>query len=211
MGIDGLDERAQRHQDARVPHCPWRGRRGGTSRPAATVGPGRAGLSGRHAGRPGGRSARRCATRSGCAPSVSPARRSSATPASRSRSRGRPGSGGSTPRRRRRASPAAPRCSPRSTGWSTIGSAPSSCSTSSTSSRCTSRRTSDGGGTSPCRCCTTIGSSARSTPSPTARQRELLVHAVHRDVPFSRTVTAAVRAELDALGRWLRLDVVHDA
>ena len=39
----------------------------------------------------------------------------------------------------------------------------------------------------------------------------LHVHAVHEDIPFGRDVTAAVRAELDALARWLGLSGVrHD-
>jgi hypothetical protein len=39
---------------------------------------------------------------------------------------------------------------------------------------------------------------------------KLLVHAVHQDVPFTRSTTKAVNAELDALAAWLGLDdVVH--
>jgi uncharacterized protein len=39
---------------------------------------------------------------------------------------------------------------------------------------------------------------------------QLLVHAVHQDVPFTRAMTKAVNAELDALAEWLHLDnVVH--
>ena len=34
----------------------------------------------------------------------------------------------------------------------------------------------------------------------------LVVHAVHQDVPFTRAMTAAVRAELKALARWLGLE-----
>ena len=37
----------------------------------------------------------------------------------------------------------------------------------------------------------------------------LRVNAVHRDVRFSRAMTAAVRAELEALARWLGLDIRH--
>lgn len=37
----------------------------------------------------------------------------------------------------------------------------------------------------------------------------LRVHAVHRDVPFTRAMTEAVDAELHALARWLRLDGVR--
>lgn len=37
---------------------------------------------------------------------------------------------------------------------------------------------------------------------------QLHVHAVHRDVPFTRAMTAAVNAELDALATWLGLDKV---
>jgi uncharacterized protein len=39
----------------------------------------------------------------------------------------------------------------------------------------------------------------------------LHVHAVHHDVPFSRAMTAAVNAELDALAKWLALDDVRYA
>ena len=35
------------------------------------------------------------------------------------------------------------------------------------------------------------------------------VHAVHQDVPFTRVITAAVRAELKALAQWLGLDRVE--
>jgi uncharacterized protein YcaQ len=35
------------------------------------------------------------------------------------------------------------------------------------------------------------------------------VHAIHQDVPFSRATKAAVRAELEALARWLGLDAVR--
>jgi uncharacterized protein YcaQ len=38
---------------------------------------------------------------------------------------------------------------------------------------------------------------------------ELLVHAVHHDVPFTRAMTAAVNAELEALSTWLGLDRVR--
>ena len=72
----------------------------------------------------------------------------------------------------------------------------SSCSTSSTRSRCTSRRRSGAGATSRCRCCITIGSSARSTSIADRRAGMLRVNAVHRDVPFTRAMTAAVDAEL---------------
>ena len=37
----------------------------------------------------------------------------------------------------------------------------------------------------------------------------LRVNAVHRDVRFTRGMTAAVRAELEALARWLGLDIRH--
>jgi uncharacterized protein YcaQ len=37
----------------------------------------------------------------------------------------------------------------------------------------------------------------------------LRVNAVHRDVRFSRAMTAAVRAELEALARWRGLDIRH--
>ena len=52
VGVDGLDERPQRHPDAGVPRLPRRDRRRRSSRPATPVGPGRARLPGRHAGRP---------------------------------------------------------------------------------------------------------------------------------------------------------------
>jgi uncharacterized protein YcaQ len=39
----------------------------------------------------------------------------------------------------------------------------------------------------------------------------LHVHAVHADVPFSRAMTKAVEAEIEALASWLGLDVVHAA
>ncbi|MBA3288567.1 MAG: winged helix DNA-binding domain-containing protein, partial [Acidimicrobiia bacterium] len=35
------------------------------------------------------------------------------------------------------------------------------------------------------------------------------VHAIHHDVAFTRSMTAAVDAELDALAEWLRLDGVR--
>jgi uncharacterized protein len=38
---------------------------------------------------------------------------------------------------------------------------------------------------------------------------QLLVHSVHQDIPFTRAMTAAVNAELDALAGWLGLDGVH--
>ena len=38
------------------------------------------------------------------------------------------------------------------------------------------------------------------------RTSQLVVHAVHEDVAFTRAVKAAVSAELDALAEWLRLD-----
>jgi len=37
----------------------------------------------------------------------------------------------------------------------------------------------------------------------------LVVHAVHQDVPFSRAMTEAVNAELEALAQWLGLDAVR--
>ncbi|MET9020671.1 crosslink repair DNA glycosylase YcaQ family protein [Actinopolymorpha sp. NPDC004070] len=36
----------------------------------------------------------------------------------------------------------------------------------------------------------------------------LRVHAVHQDVPFTKTITAAVRREIEDLARWLRVDSV---
>jgi uncharacterized protein len=38
---------------------------------------------------------------------------------------------------------------------------------------------------------------------------QLLVHAVHEDVKFTRAMTAGVNAELDALAGWLGLDEVR--
>jgi uncharacterized protein len=35
------------------------------------------------------------------------------------------------------------------------------------------------------------------------------VHAVHQDLPFTRVMTAAVHAELEALAQWLGLDRVR--
>jgi uncharacterized protein len=37
----------------------------------------------------------------------------------------------------------------------------------------------------------------------------LRVNAVHEDVPFDAETDDAVQAELEALGRWLRLEVVR--
>jgi uncharacterized protein YcaQ len=37
---------------------------------------------------------------------------------------------------------------------------------------------------------------------------QLVVQAVHQDVPFTRTITSAVNAQLDALAQWLGLDGV---
>ena len=39
---------------------------------------------------------------------------------------------------------------------------------------------------------------------------QLVVHAVHQDVPFTRAMAKAVNAELDALARWLGLVAVRD-
>jgi uncharacterized protein YcaQ len=41
------------------------------------------------------------------------------------------------------------------------------------------------------------------------KSSRLHVHAVHHDVRFTRVMTAAVHAELDALAQWLGLDEVH--
>ena len=41
------------------------------------------------------------------------------------------------------------------------------------------------------------------------RKASLQVHAVHQDVPFTRAMTAAVHAELEALAYWLGLDAVE--
>ena len=134
VGVDRLDERPQRHPDAGVPRRPaarspspgveagsacgtWPS---GSTRPDTTVVP--------------ADEARADPRRAAAAV---PRRR---PPADRRRGRhaGRdrghaPGRGGSTPRRPPRASKDARRCCRRSTGSSTTGSAPWSCSTSSTS------------------------------------------------------------------------------
>ncbi len=39
----------------------------------------------------------------------------------------------------------------------------------------------------------------------------LRIHAVHQDVPFTRAITKAVDAEIDALAQWLGVDVIRDA
>jgi len=39
----------------------------------------------------------------------------------------------------------------------------------------------------------------------------LQVHAVHRDVPFTRTMTSAVHREIDDLARWLELELLLPA
>ena len=43
------------------------------------------------------------------------------------------------------------------------------------------------------------------------KSSRLLVHAVHQDVAFTRAMTTAVNAELDALAKWLGLDDVRHA
>jgi uncharacterized protein YcaQ len=43
------------------------------------------------------------------------------------------------------------------------------------------------------------------------KARQLQVHAVHEDVPFTRVMTAGVNRELDALATWLGLPIVRDA
>ena len=39
----------------------------------------------------------------------------------------------------------------------------------------------------------------------------LQVHAIHEDVPFTKAMTAAVKAELKTLATWLGLDAVRHA
>ena len=55
VAVVGLDQRPQRHPDARVPDGARRDRDRRAPWPAARLGPRRAGVPGRHAGRPGGR------------------------------------------------------------------------------------------------------------------------------------------------------------
>ena len=43
------------------------------------------------------------------------------------------------------------------------------------------------------------------------KSSRLLVHAMHQDVRFTRAMTKAVDAELEALAQWLGLDGVHVA
>jgi uncharacterized protein YcaQ len=40
------------------------------------------------------------------------------------------------------------------------------------------------------------------------KSSSLLVHAIHQDVPFTRAMTTAVDAEVDALASWLGLGSV---
>ena len=61
------------------------------------------------------------------------------------------------------------------------------------------------------RSCTTIGSWARWTPSADRKSSKLRVHAVHPDVRFTRAITDAVDAELEALASWLGLESVDRA
>ena len=98
-------------------------------------------------------------------------------------------------------------CRP-STGWSTTGSAPWSCSTSSTRSRCTSPRRKRRWGYFALP--VLHGDQLVAKVDATAdRKRSVLdVHAVHEDVRFTRAITKAVHAELDALASWLGLEAV---
>jgi hypothetical protein len=48
---------------------------------------------------------------------------------------------------------------------------------------------------------------ALSYKPPTARPGTLRVNAVHRDVPFTKPMTAAVDREIADLARWLKLDL----
>ena len=47
-----------------------------------------------------------------------------------------------------------------------------------------------------------------STPPPTARPGALRVDALHEDVTFTKTTTAAVHREIRDLAHWLQLDLV---
>ena len=47
----------------------------------------------------------------------------------------------------------------------------------------------------------------RRTPPPDRKTGALRVNAVHRDVPFTKPMTAAVDREIADLARWLKLDL----
>ena len=178
VGVDGLDERSQRHADARVPRVPRRDRRRRASGSAAPVGPGRAGLPGRR-----------------CAWSSRPTRRTPIRDEQRLRALGvaRPqvvgdagapveveGTAGvwrvdpeATRRRLRRAHraavavrPADPRPGPRDRAVRLRVHARD----------VQAEGRSGAGGTSRCPCCTTTGSSARSTPPADRAASRLHVH-----------------------------------
>ena len=81
---------------------------------------------------------------------------------------------------------------------------PWSCSTSNTRWRCTSRRTSDAGTS----CSSVLHHDRLVGKVDVLAERKtsvLQVNAVHQDVRFTRAMTAAVTAELQALAEWLRL------
>ena len=124
VAVDGLDERPQRHPDARVPDDARRGRHRRAHRAAAHVGPRRARVPRRHAGRPGTTRRTGSGPNGGSGRWASPARRappsrsirtSSARPASRRRSRASGAPGASTPSSSAGRSRAAPPCCRRST------------------------------------------------------------------------------------------------
>jgi uncharacterized protein YcaQ len=58
---------------------------------------------------------------------------------------------------------------------------------------------------------TAIGWWASSTPPPTAKPGVLRVDAIYEDVAFSKTMTAAVRREVNDLAHWLELDLTLPA
>jgi uncharacterized protein YcaQ len=51
-----------------------------------------------------------------------------------------------------------------------------------------------------------LGSSYAAADLVTALEKRRRVHAVHQDVAFTKTITAAVRREIDDLERWLKMD-----
>ena len=209
VGVDRLDQRSQRDPDAGVPGLARRGRRRRAARAASASGTWPSGSTPPTSRCPPRTRRGSCSTSAGCGRSAWPDRRWSAWPVSPPRSRGRPASGGSTRRRRPRASRAAPRCCRRSTGWPTTACGRSSCSTSSTRSRCTSRRTSAGGATSRCRVLHGDRLVGKVDAIADRKAGVLQVHAVHPDVRFTKVMTKAVDAELAALAAWLGLDGVR--
>ena len=199
VGLHRLDQQQEHHQAARLHGRARRGRGRRAERPRAAVGPGRTRLPrppgrARRGGRAGTGPARGCARlgiarATGAEFPVEPAvvgdgRRACCRRGRPRRVAGRPVATSAS------RSPGGRRCCRRSTGSSTTAAAPSTSSSSTTSWRCTSPPRNGAGATTPCRCCTATGWSARSTPSPTARRALLVVHAVHQDVPFTAAMTA---------------------